>query len=221
MAVPLIATFAGAFAAGLAGSVHCALMCGPLACAGLPVERSARLRAAGAWHLGRIAAYALLGCLLGGVGLSIAQGLSGSVVAAMPWVMAAALVATAFDVGRWIRPPAFLGGLARRVARLGAKLSPALRAGALGAATPLLPCGLLYGVFLAAMAAGSFGRGAGLMASFAVGGTAALSAAQLPGLSAFSSRPWLRRTVLLCAAGVLVWRAIAALQAGETPPQCH
>lgn len=68
--------------AGLAGSLHCVGMCGPLAMA-LPVgrlPRYQRLWALGLYHTGRIAAYALLGLVTGllGQGLLLA-GIQGPV----------------------------------------------------------------------------------------------------------------------------------------------
>ena len=47
-------------------------------------------------------------------------------------------------------------GVAHRLlARAGQRTSALTRAALLGAATPFLPCGLLYGMFLAALASGS------------------------------------------------------------------
>ncbi len=219
MDAPVIASLAGAAIAGLSGSVHCGLMCGPLACAGLPTDRAARLRAASAWHLGRVTAYSAVGALLGGVGGAVALTLSTSVLPVLPWVLAAGLIAAAFDAGRWLKPIPGVGAIARAVSRAGSRLPPALRSGALGAATPFLPCGLLYGVFLAALATGSVGRGALLMLCFALGGTLALAACQLPQLGSLRVRPWVRRGVLLTAAAILIWRAASVESAG--PPQCH
>ena len=215
---PVIASLAGAAVAGLSGSVHCGLMCGPLACAGLPSDPAARLRAAGAWHLGRAGAYAIVGALLGGVGGAVALTLSTSVQPVLPWVLAAGLVAAAFDVGRWLKPIPGVGAIARALTRSGARLSPALRSGLVGAATPFLPCGLLYGVFLAALATGSPLRGAALMACFAAGGALALAATQLPQVASLRPHPWLRRGVLLSAAAVLIWRAASAQ---PDAPSCH
>jgi hypothetical protein len=91
----------------------------------------------------------------------------------------------------------------------------------MGAVTPLLPCGLLYGVFAAALAAGSFGGGALLLGAFALGGLPALFGAQLQ-LGLWGRRPraadfLLRRALPLMAAAVLVYRAAGA--AGT--PRCH
>ncbi len=219
---PLIATAAGAMVAGLSGSVHCALMCGPLACAGLPKDRAARVKAAAAWHVGRISAYALVGAALGGLGSGLAHLLSASIQPAVPWLMAAGLVATALDAGRWLKPLPAVASIARALGRWASALSPSFRAALLGAATPFLPCGLLYGVFLAVLAAGSARWGAGLMAAFAVGGTAALAATQVTGLAALKLSPGFRRSLLLTAAAVLVWRAAVAASVGpDVPPACH
>jgi sulfite exporter TauE/SafE len=218
---PLIATVAGSIVAGLSGSPHCALMCGPLACAGLPKERGPRLRAAVAWHAGRITAYAAVGALLGSLGGAVALLLSASVQPWVPWLMAAGLIATAFDAGRFLAPLPGVGRIARALTVPARTIGATGRAALLGAATPFLPCGLLYGVFLAVLASGSALAGAGLMASFALGGTAALAAMQLPAFTAFRLSPWVRRSVLLGAAAVLIWRAASVAPGSDVPPACH
>jgi hypothetical protein len=81
-----------------------------------------------------------------------------------------------------------------------------------GAITPLLPCGLLYGVFAAAFAAGSFGGGALLLGAFAAGGAPALLLAQLPGglMRKLRGTPALiiQKAVPLVAAAVITYRAL-------------
>ncbi len=221
MDAPLIATLGGAAIAGLSGSPHCALMCGPLACAGLPKEKAARVRAATAWHAGRVFAYGVVGGLLGGVGGGVAHLLSASVQQAVPWLMAAGLVATALDAGRWLKPVPGVAAVAQALSARANGVSPSLRAALLGAATPFLPCGLLYGVFLAVAASGSVLNGAGLMAAFALGGTAALAATQLPAFAMLRLHPALRRSVLLLAAAILIWRAVAIHPADDAAPACH
>ena len=61
---------------GLAGSLHCVGMCGPIAVS-IPVGRGTALHrtlAYGSYHLGRISAYAIIGFLFGvlGYGLDMA-----------------------------------------------------------------------------------------------------------------------------------------------------
>ncbi|MRI91426.1 sulfite exporter TauE/SafE family protein [Aggregicoccus sp. 17bor-14] len=218
---PVLAGAAGALMVGVTGSVHCLLMCGPLACASLPtVQRAGRTRAMAAYQAGRVLAYASMGALLGALGGGVTRALAVSTRPYLPWLMAAALVASALELGKRLRPLPRLSRLASGLARVGAKFSPALRAGAMGALTPLLPCGLLYGVYLAALAAGSVGGGALVMGAFALGGLPALLGAQLqaglwqrggPKLAGFV----LRRAVPLLAAVVLVVRAVV------TKGRCH
>lgn len=210
---PMLA-FAGsasALVAGATGSLHCALMCGPLACAGLPTSGPDRRRAAAAWHLGRIVAYTLVGLLLGALGRGVSQGLMVSVQPVLPWVMALGLVITALDLAKHVRPLPGVASLSRALARTGAPLSPPARSFLLGAATPFLPCGLLYGLFLAAIATGSAWGGAAVLGAFSLGALPALGAVQL-GARRLSLSPRMalvaRRVVPLLAAVMLVARAL-------------
>lgn len=226
----MLAAAAGAtFVTGLAGSPHCALMCGPLACAGGGAPRGdraalrARLRAAAGWHLGRMGAYATVGAALGALGRGALAMLQAPPARALPWVMAAGLVLSAFEVGR--RLPA-LPGAARvslALARLGAAVSPGRRALLRGAATPFLPCGLLYGAFVVAAGAGSAAAGAIIMLTFALGAVPALVFVQA-NARWLAARPragrLVRRLVPLAAAAVVVWRALVA-PSGTGAPACH
>ena len=213
----------GALVGGATGSLHCALMCGPLACATLPATGGARRRAALAWHAGRLLAYATVGGLLGALGQGVAATLTLRVEPVLPWLMAAGLVASAFEVGRHLPALPWLARASRGLARAAVGLDPTTRAGLFGAATPLLPCGLLYGMFLAAVATGSGPAGAGMMLLFALGGVPALAGTQASaglGERFPTASRFLRRAVPLAAAAVLVWRALAA-GPGVEPPQCH
>lgn len=202
----LIAAAAAAVLAGLAASPHCALMCGPLASAGSPL-----LRARVGWHLGRGAAYASVGALLGAIGHKATDLLGNAAWRALPWVLAAGLVASALELGRRLPPLPFLEAAFQRGAALGENLSPSTRAAAMGALTPFLPCGVIYGIFLAASAAGDALGGLLVMLAFAVGATPLLVAAQAPvhwGRRLGPVAPVLRRAVPLVAAAVVVWRAL-------------
>ena len=200
-----------ALVAGATGSLHCALMCGPLACAGLPSTGPERRRAAISWHLGRVVAYCFVGLLLGALGRGVSRGLMISVQPVLPWVMAAGLVITALDLARHVRPLPGVLSISRALARGGARLQPVTRAFLLGAATPFLPCGLLYGLFLAAIATGTPWGGAAVLGAFSLGALPALAAVQL-GVNRLDRAPRLalvaRRVVPLVAAVVLVARAL-------------
>lgn len=206
-------TALGALTVGVTGSVHCLLMCGPLACAGLPtVPGPERRRAVLAYQGARVASYALVGGALGALGGGVTRALAVSTQPYLPWLMAAALVASALQLGKRLRPLPGVSHLVRAASRASAKFSFAGRAGAMGAVTPLLPCGLLYGIFAAALASGSFLGGALVLGAFALGGLPALLGAQLQA-GLWKHRPrvasfLLQRAMPLVAAAVLVYRAV-------------
>jgi uncharacterized protein len=209
-----------AIAAGLTGSLHCGLMCGPLACAAVG-PGGGRRGLVVAWHAGRTLAYTLVGLVLGLVGQGVSRALTFSVQPYLPWVMAAGLVVTGLDLARHVRPLPGVANVSRWLARAGQRLPPWGRALALGAATPFLPCGLLYGIFLAALATNSAIGGAVVMGAFALGAVPLLVAVQL-GISGLDRWPTaalvLRRAVPLVAAAVLIARAVLARDSG---PECH
>jgi sulfite exporter TauE/SafE len=214
-----------ALAVGLTGSAHCALMCGPLACAaGALGSAGSRWQASVAWHGGRLLSYFLAGALLGTLGDGLTRHPASSALrAVLPWILAAGLVASALELGRHAPAVPGLQRIARGIGRRAARLTPARRAAALGAVTPLLPCGLLYGLFLAAAATGSGAGGSLLMGAFALGATPALVTVQSG--SSFLQR-WpraalvLRRGVPLLAAAVIVWRAVH-LNTAQAATACH
>jgi len=217
--------FFAAAVVGLASSLHCFLMCGPLACAGLATRgarQEERWAAIGAYQGGRIASYTIVGGWLGGLGSVVATTLTLSVRPWLPWVMVAVLVAAALDVGRHLPALPGLRRLSARLGRASARLSPVARSGAIGALTPLLPCGLLYGVLTASLLAGSVAGGALVTAGFALGSAPALLGSQLgAGLWRRLPRPAalaLQRGMPLLAAGIIAWRMIGMYN-GEVA--CH
>jgi sulfite exporter TauE/SafE len=207
-----------AIVVGATSSAHCFLMCGPLACAAAP--RGAR-SAIGGYHAGRLGAYALVGALAGLLGAGLGRVLAVSVRPYLPWVMAAVLVAGALGLSKRVGSLPGLSRVTSLVARRAARLSPWVRGTAMGALTPLLPCGLLYGVIAAAITAGSAIGGTAVMGGFALGATPALVLPQLPGgflrRDAAAGRVLVRALPLL-AAVVLVYRALALGTGGGT---CH
>lgn len=202
-----VAAALAALITGATGSLHCALMCGPLACAG----GTSRAGVIG-WQLGRISSYVLVGAALGAIGRGVSVLLVSEAQRVMPWVMAAGLILTAFDLTRRVPP---IPGLKRVTsffaARATSQQSPGARGFLFGVLTPLLPCGLLYGLFLAAIATGDALEGAGLLGAFGLGALPALLAVQL-GASRLSLSPRVsfvvRRLVPVAAAAVLIVRAL-------------
>lgn len=215
--------FLAAAAVGVASSLHCFLMCGPLACAGFSRSKGPKLASGAAYQGARIAAYVVVGAILGLLGGGVAQVLTVSVAPYLPWILALTLLATAFDVGRHLPSLPGIGKIAGAVARWSRGFSPTVRSAAIGALTPLLPCGLLYGLFVAALAAGSVSGGALVMGGFALGSAPALLLAQvqtgwlrkLPPAVAFG----VQRAMPVLAAVVLVYRAVMVGDPGEG--SCH
>lgn len=154
---------------GLAGSLHCLAMCGPLVGAMAPVL--GRRAPAAAWYqLGRLLAYVSLGAIAGLAGYVVASGLGrGLAIGAGAILLLAALghVRTSrFAIGRWItrrlsRAMEYIVGLRAR--------RPRLAAAGVGAVNGLLPCGLVYAAALAAAATGSVVSAVVLMMAFGVG----------------------------------------------------
>ena len=194
MDIPSVSTPAAAFVAGLATSLHCAGMCGPLACA-------VRARPT-TYHSTRFVSYTVVGALLGGVGWSVRSVLDGNFAHFVPWLLAAVLVVIGFGLDRKIPQPKFVSGILLKV-----RLSNTL-----GWLTPLLPCGPLWLMFGVAILAGTWISGAMLLGSFAAG-TVPLYALIQAGIFKLQSRgpsPWIPRiqqTLALTAAALLVWRA--------------
>ena len=249
-AIPVVAAgAAAAFVAGLTGSGHCALMCGPLACAGLAGDARQRWRAAAAWQVARVAAYGAVGAALGGLGRGAVAALAAPAARALPWLMVAGLLFAGLEVGRRLPPLPGLSRIPRVLARFGERFTgPArteigvpggarrgtvrepsrgsgliVRAALRGAATPFLPCGLLYGAFIMALAGGGVAGGAMIMIAFALGALPALAFVQA-NVARLQRHPRaqivLRRAVPLLAAAVLIWRTVAA-GTGAEPPHCH
>ena len=216
----LLVAAGAASLAGLTGSLHCFAMCGPLACAGCAKAQQDRHRAMAAYHLARVAGYVLVGTALGAFGSAAASELAISTSGWLPWVMAGLLVATA--LGLFERLPMFAPAakILRPAARLGAKASPTVRSAVLGGITPLLPCGLLYALYLSTAVSGSATAGGVVAGSFALAGVPALALAQVQ-TSWMQKLPRggefvVRRLVPLTAAAILVWRAVS----GPDCPGC-
>ncbi len=159
-----------AFLLGLAGSLHCAGMCGPLALA-LPATGTGSVGyVAGrlAYNLGRIVTYSLLGVVFGLLGKSL------SLIGVQRWlsigagtfILAGLLLTHRHGLGlpmvkavTWIKSG--FGALLRR-RTLGSL-------GLMGLLNGLLPCGLVYAACAGAAATGSLLTGLVYMALFGLG----------------------------------------------------
>lgn len=181
--------------AGLAGSVHCAGMCGGIVSAfssvpqarkpfpvavvsssGMPAVADSAVRVL-AYNSGRIGSYAVAGALAGGIAGSAGK-LAGmaQVQAAAYWGANLMLVALGlYLMGAWsgIARLEQLGGhLWKRIQPLTKRVMPLdspAKLFALGGLWGWLPCGMVYSMLVTAMLAGSAADGAAVMLAFGLG----------------------------------------------------
>jgi sulfite exporter TauE/SafE len=207
------------FAFGFVNSLHCAGMCGPLSAFYLE-----RPLAAVAYHGARSTSYALVGAGAGAVGLALGAGdwAAGGAWFAIALALSMLLMALGFE--RWLGRFPGLGRAIGKVTARARSLPATSRAVVLGAATPLLPCGLLYAACAAAIASGGPLEGAASMAAFALGSVPLLLVAQwnIGWLSRRLGPARMRviaRTAMALAAALLLWRGVHDLvirgQGGE------
>lgn len=207
------------FALGMAGSLHCLQMCGPLAVAVTaplhPVPSPQRMFAIGAYHTGRIATYTCLGAAAGLLGRSL-TGLA-------EWKSTAALVAGVLMVLAGVvmfglfRRPALVqiaegNWLSRTAGRMLIATSIRVKL-ATGMLLGLLPCGLIYAALLKAMGTGDWIAGAATMAGFGVA-----TSFPLLGMGLVSA-VWMRRHAVLgmrltaiaivLMGAMMVWRGLS------------
>jgi uncharacterized protein len=229
MSVSLPVLAAAALSFGATSSVHCTAMCGPLVSAVVP-PRAPSLAA----YLGaRLVAYATLSAVAGALGEAFEHAVPTLLVPGLGLVAALFLAlhgfGVSFDLGR-LSIGTFLGRLLRTRADSRSPLGGFVRSSngrsvLLGAATAILPCGLLASVYALAAATGQPIAGAVVGASFAVG--SGLGLLVLPALlRALRAAPtgrgadvahWFERGLSLVAALALGFRAIAEARGSS----CH
>jgi sulfite exporter TauE/SafE len=203
-----------AFILGLAGSVHCAGMCGPLALALPPAAGgvAARVLNRSLYNLGRIITYGLLGILFGLIGKSLAlAGVQRWFSIAIGVIILVGLVAGQLDsLTHYVAGP---------VNQLKAMLGVLLRqrsAGALfmfGLLNGLLPCGLVYVACAGATATGGIASAVEYMVAFGLGTTPMMLALSLAGsLIPAATRLKLQKLIPICVglvALLLILRGLA------------
>jgi len=173
-------TLAAVIAASLLGSLHCAGMCGGLVLFAVgsdgKMRKSARLHIA--YHGARGLAYTALGLAAGAIGAAadVSAALSGDLSLAALIAGAAMIavggIALAQNIGLAVpraRIPAPVRRISEAAHRGAFALPPVHRAAAIGALTPLLPCGWLYMFVVLAAGTGHPATGAMVMAAFWLG----------------------------------------------------
>jgi sulfite exporter TauE/SafE len=191
----MLPALTAALLAGLLGSLHCVGMCGAFAASctrargGLP-----------AWHVGRVATYALLGGLAGA---------AGGLLPGRAWLPAllAALLLTWFALGlaglvpepRLVPPR-----LVETGARAARSSSPAAQL-LFGVVNGFLPCGLVYSALTIPVALADPFGGALAMAAFGLGTVPALSLAALGLRRLVLASLWRRRVLALLVLTTGLW----------------
>lgn len=218
---------------GLAGSLHCIVMCGPLAMA-LPLGRLSRWqRPFGllAYHSGRLTSYATLGAVVGWLG----QGLWVVNLQAPVSITAGALLViwgvsgkTQPSFGSWVSQRLGFGALMRQLLKHPQPISWF----AMGALNGLLPCGLIYTALTGTLLSSTAGAGMSYMLFFGLGTLPALLGVRL--LSTWLSHPLRRQFgrvlpvatvlvgVLLLVRGLQVYTPLLDRPTTPKPvPLCH
>ncbi len=156
---------------GLAGSLHCVAMCGPLAMA-VPVRGNRWINIL-LYNSARISMYALLGLLFGSLGarigfleggqrLSIILGVVVLLVFVLPYLLPALFPTDRIN-------GAIVKGYGRIVGPIMRNNQGALSPLLFGVANGLLPCGLIYVALSGAVASGSGVNGAIFMTTIGLG----------------------------------------------------
>ncbi len=173
-------TMLAGLALGVAGSAHCAAMCGPLVMLAGARRPASRASSSGAawlgrtllYHGGRVLVYGVLGSLAGLGGATVARAGFGRALAVLAGV---ALLLQAAAALPWVSHARVAQALAAGITRAVSAIAAALRRRgvqgpfALGALNGLLPCGLVYAALTAAAGLGSLSNAVGFMLAFGLG----------------------------------------------------
>jgi len=215
----------GVLLASLAGSVHCAAMCGAFVCGYARGAGTATVRSHAAYNLGRLTSYLLLGAVAGALGARVNDlGAFVGIGRAATVVAGACMIAWALNELALLRgmrwpargvslewPKRLLGALLLRVR--GA--SPTRRALALGLLTTLLPCGWLAAFVVTAAASGTAAAGATVMLVFWMG-TVPLLVGIGVGVQRFGG--WMSRQLPVAAAAIVLLLGVLSVAGRLRPP---
>jgi uncharacterized protein len=214
------AAVVAALATGVMGGVHCAGMCGGIAASLSAAARGPALPRQLAFNAGRIGSYAAAGAIAGSVGSVIT---SAAVLDARLVLLVLAnlfIVAIGLYVAGWgggiVRMESLGRGLWRRIEPLRRRFFPidsTARALGAGAVWGWIPCGLVYGMLVLAIASGSAAQGALVMAAFGLG---TLPSLLVTGFAATKVMAWRRVPAVRRTAGALLI-AMAAFGLARVP----
>jgi len=214
------ALLSAAFMAGLLGSGHCFAMCGGIAgsLGAMVAGRTAAIRSAVEFNLGRLLSYMLLGALVAalvGFGGDLAQ-----LKAAGKWLRLATATMVALVGIRFLFNWSGLDVIERAGSLIWKRILPLARVAgqrndqagrfALGLCWGFLPCGLVYTLLLTAASTGTATGGASTMLAFGLGTLPAMLGLTLaaPGLSALLGDRSFRRFIGFSLLLLAVWMVV-------------
>lgn len=161
-----------AFLAGLAGSVHCVGMCGPLALS-LPFNRfsaSSKWVAIMLYNVGRVIAYSLIGLLVGLVGRGINWfGLTQIISILLGSIILISLIAPKLIKPSGINFPSWINKYPIYALQVLVKKQQVGWMFLVGLMNGFLPCGLIYMAVATALVAGTVGNAVLFMMAFGLG----------------------------------------------------
>lgn len=184
-------TFLAGILAGLAASLHCVGMCGPIA-SGLVLALAPHGSAHAALptllvaQAGRVTAYIIAGALVGLFGTTLYAGLDREIAhSVLRWAAGATLMWIGLSVAGLAPAPSALDKVTRfiteRLVRI--RLSPQpsywLWVYSTGLLWGLLPCGMVFATLFFAMMSGTAQQGAVIMLGFGLGTLPSVTAAAL------------------------------------------
>lgn len=167
---------AAAILLGLAGSLHCVGMCGPLMLA-LPVNREVRasfLTGRLLNQAGRILVYGILGLVVGFAGEQLVTAGLQQWLAVLAGVFMLFFIAWPAGLGRFRRGPALLVGRLKMLFATFLQRRGHSALFLLGMLNGLLPCGLVYLALASSLALGDAASSAAFMVIFGLGTSPAL-----------------------------------------------
>lgn len=204
----MIALLGTVFAASVAGSLHCAGMCGGIAAACAPARGAAPSTLA--YHACRGGAYALAGAVAGTLGAALELGgellgiqrLAAIVAGATVALAGVAMLLRLRGFAAQVRMPRLVDRTVGAIGRRAMAMPPVARGATLGAISVLLPCGWLWAFLAVAAGAGSALGGVAVMLLFWAGTVPVLASIGL-GFHAVS-RLWKGRVAVIAALAMIV-----------------
>jgi sulfite exporter TauE/SafE len=161
-----------AFLAGLAGSIHCVGMCGPLALS-LPFSRFSKYQkwlAIILYNLGRVGAYSTIGLIVGLLGRGINWfGLTQIISIVLGAIILVSVVLPRLLKKKSIHMPAWINRYQINALQYLMKKQTVGWMFLVGIMNGFLPCGLVYMAVAAALVAGSVGNAMLFMIFFGIG----------------------------------------------------